>query len=263
MEDEPKTVVVPTFFPTFFIPRDLSKSLELRRAREFWDRAFMGVTPEVRNAPPGRDLSDIVNRLRASSAVDVLDVGCGLGRWSVTLARARFRVLAVDVSFEAVKIVRERARREGLAIATAVCAAQELSQLGIHVDAVVCNSVLDHMRPCDAEQAAESVAQVLNPAGLAYVSFDGSAQGGAGPEASSDYLVHSDGSWEYVAGSRRGMIWRFYDDAEVRRLFRAFEEEEFTVAASGQRRVWFRKPIEARGGIADTVSDLRSEPAAR
>jgi hypothetical protein len=38
------------------------------------------------------------------------------------------------------------------------------------------------------------------------------------------------------------MVWRFYDDAEIRRLFREFEEAGFTVAATGQRRTWFRKP---------------------
>ncbi len=149
-------------------------SRELEFAREFWDRSFKKVVPDVTDVPPGRDLSDIVGRLRAASAVDVLDVGCGLGRWSVTLAQAGFRVLAVDVSSEAVKIVRERAQREGLAIGMAVYAAQELSRLGVHVDAVVCNSVLDHMHPSDAERAASSIAQVLVPTGLAYVSFDGS-----------------------------------------------------------------------------------------
>jgi 2-polyprenyl-3-methyl-5-hydroxy-6-metoxy-1,4-benzoquinol methylase len=105
-------------------------SREIERAREFWDRSFKEVAPDVRDAPPGRDLSDIVGRLRAASAVDVLDVGCGFGRWSMTLARAGFRVLAVDVSSEAVRIVRERARREGLTIGSAVCAAQEFISVG-------------------------------------------------------------------------------------------------------------------------------------
>jgi len=214
---------------------------ELVSAREFWDRSFKDVAPDVRDAPSGRDLSDIVNHLRAASAVDVLDVGGGRGRWSMTLARAGFRVLAVDVSSEAVRIVRERAQREGLAIGTAVCAAQELSRLGVQVDAVVCNSVLDHMRPHDADLAATRIAQVLRHGGLAYVSFDGQEESAAGSETPSDHMVGSDGTWDYVAGPRKGMVWRFYDDAEIRRLFRKLEEVEFTVAATGQRRAWFRR----------------------
>ncbi|MCX6842453.1 MAG: class I SAM-dependent methyltransferase [candidate division WOR-3 bacterium] len=216
---------------------------ELVSAREFWDRCFKEVAPDVKDAPPGRDLSEIVNRLRAASAVDVLDVGCGLGRWSVTLARAGFRVLAVDVSSEAVRIVRERAQREGLAISTAVCAAQELSRPGVHVDAVVCNSVLDHMRPHDADMAATNIMQTLKPGGLAYVSFDGLDIGDTGPEVRQNYRVAADGTWEYVRGPRRGMIWRYYQDPEIRRLFREFEEVEFSVWNTGQRRTWFRKPI--------------------
>jgi SAM-dependent methyltransferase len=214
---------------------------EIERAREFWDRVFKGAAPDVRDAPCGRDLSDIVGRLRAARAVEVLDLGCGLGRWSVELARAGFRVLAVDVSSEAVRLVRERAQREGLAIGTAACATQELSQLGVSVDAVVCNSVLDHMRPSDAERSAESIAQILKPGGLAYVSFDGLDKGNTGPEVRQDYRVGADGTWDYMAGPRKGMTWRFYDDGEIRRMFRKLDVVEFAVAASGQRQAWFRK----------------------
>jgi SAM-dependent methyltransferase len=216
-------------------------SRELERAREFWDRIFREAALDAKDAPSGRDLSDIVGRLRAASAVDVLDVGCGFGRWSMTLARAGFRVLAVDVSSEAVRAVREQARSEGLTIGTAVCAAQELSRLGVHVDAIVCNSVLDHMRPSDAARAAGSMAQVLRPGGLANVTFDGPAENETGSEVPADHVVGVDGTWDYTVGPRKGMVWRFYDNAEIRRLFQEFEEVEFAVASTGQRRAWFRR----------------------
>jgi SAM-dependent methyltransferase len=215
---------------------------EIESAREFWDRVFKGAAPDVRDAPCGRDLSDIIGRLRAARAVEVLDLGCGFGRWSVELARAGFRVLAADVSSEAVRLVRERAQREDLAIGTAACAAQELSRLGVRVDAVVCNSVLDHMRPADAERSAESIAQVLKPGGLAFVSFDGMDQSGVSSGTTQDHVIGADGTWEYVHGPRRGMVWRFYDDSEIHELFLGLEEVEFAVANTGQRRAWFRKP---------------------
>jgi len=212
----------------------------LERTREFWDRAFREAAPDARNALAGRDISNIVTSLRAVSAVDVIDLGCGFGRWSLVLARAGFRVFAVDISSEAVLMARERAQREGLAIAIAACAAQELSRLGIRADAVVSNSVLDHMRPADAQEAVRGIVQVLKPTGLAYVSFDGQAE--RGTDAQPDHSVSADGTWEYVAGPRKGMTWRYYDDAEIRRLFQTFDELGLTVAANGRREAWFRKP---------------------
>jgi sensor histidine kinase regulating citrate/malate metabolism len=102
------------------------------------------------------------------------------------------------------------------------------------------------MRPPDAERSAENIAQVLRPSGLAYVSFDGMDQTGVSPEAMQDHVVSADRTCECVHGPRRGMVWRFYDDSEVRELFRELEEVEFAVANTGQRRVWFHK-LEIRG----------------
>ena len=213
----------------------------LHDAGETWDRIFTGRAAAMREAPPESDLSDIVDRLRTSPGVDVLDLGCGFGSWTITLARAGFRVVAVDVSPEAVGFVRRRAEREGLSVTTVVCAAQHLSSLGIQVDGIICNSVLDHMRPDDADLAVVGMASLLRPGGLAYVTFDGPDPDHAGSGCSADHLVHPDGTWEYLAGPRQGIMWRVYENSEIRHLFRRFEEVVFEASVSGQRLAWFRQ----------------------
>ena len=53
--------------------------------------------------------------LRVSPGTSVLDVGCGVGRWSRRLARAGARVTGVDLAPTMVAEARRRAARDGVA----------------------------------------------------------------------------------------------------------------------------------------------------
>ena len=209
----------------------------LEETRRFWDGAFLRSRREVPSGVGGR-LSGVIEFLRTRGAECVLDAGCGFGNWSLGLAREGFQVTATDISAEAVRIVVERSRQEGLSIAAEVLAVQELQLLERRIDAIVCNSVLDHMPPEDASLAIWNFSRVVRPNGIVYLSFDGPEEPSA--EEEQQITVKRDGTWLYVAGERKGMMWRYYTDKEIRRLCREMEMLEFSVGQQGQRRVWLR-----------------------
>ena len=76
----------------------------------------------------------------------VLDVGCGVGRETVELARRGARVVAVDLSPTLVASARRRATQAGVAdrVEFRVCAAEDLASGEDRFDVVLGNGVLHH-----------------------------------------------------------------------------------------------------------------------
>jgi len=202
---------------------------------QFWERQFF-------ETPPDRSLADqdwswLVERLRKAKVKTVLDVGFGMGHWSVALARAGFQVTAVEISALAVEYLQAWAKEEGLLIEAFVCPAQGLPT-DRAFDAVIANSVLDHMFKEEAEEAIRRIHTILRPGGLLLLGMDG-------PPNEEDekypHLVFPDGTWQFLGGRRDRLLWRFWTDAEIRELLQGFVVEEFWVRPDGKRHVWSRK----------------------
>ena len=97
----------------------------------------------------------------------VLDIGCGIGHFSLGMARmvgASGRVIAADLQERALTVVAHRARRAGLAarITTQHCDAGSCGAVG-PVDFVLAFWML-HETP-SAEQFCRQIAGVLSPGG--------------------------------------------------------------------------------------------------
>jgi 2-polyprenyl-3-methyl-5-hydroxy-6-metoxy-1,4-benzoquinol methylase len=82
--------------------------------------------------------------LRVRAAARVLDVGCGVGRWSRLLAARGADVLGVDLSPTMISEARRRAAAEGLGCRFGVADASRL-QLGERFDLVLGVTVLQHI----------------------------------------------------------------------------------------------------------------------
>ena len=211
----------------------------LEQAR-FWERRFFE-TPQDRSLAD-RDWSWLLGRLRAAGVKTVLDVGFGRGHWSVALARAGFQVTAVEISARAVGHLRAWAEEEGLSVEAFVCPAQELPTNRVF-DAVIANSVLDHMFKEEAEEAMRRIYAVLRPGGLLLLGMDGP------PDEEDEkypHLVFPDGTWQFLGGRRDRMLWRFWKDEELQNLLQDFTIDEFQVGPDGRRRIWAKKYGEDR-----------------
>jgi 2-polyprenyl-3-methyl-5-hydroxy-6-metoxy-1,4-benzoquinol methylase len=99
----------------------------------------------------------------------VLDVGCGVGRETVELARRGASVVAVDLSPTLVGAARKRAEDAGFAgrVEFKVCAAEDLADHGDQFDIVLGNGVLHHL---DLSAFKATLVRLLKPGAVAQFS---------------------------------------------------------------------------------------------
>jgi len=104
-------------------------------------------------------------RSGAGPRATALDVGCGVGRWSVELARHGYHVMGVDLSSNMIERAQERAAALNVDCEFITADAAQL-QLGRRFDVVLCVTVLQHiLDPCAARQAIGALAAHVAPGG--------------------------------------------------------------------------------------------------
>ena len=96
--------------------------------------------------------------------LDVLDLGCGGGIMSETLARRGARVIGVDPAKKALAMARSHAEQGGLTIDYREGRGDQLPLADGSVDRVVCVDVLEHIP--HLEPVFAEVRRVLRPGGL-------------------------------------------------------------------------------------------------
>ncbi len=105
--------------------------------------------------------------VRVTPGASILEVGCGVGRWSREFARNGAKVVGLDLSAEMLRQARERTSREGLDRSCRFVVA-DVAEFAISArfDTIVAVTVLQHVLDPDRFQASiDRLAEHLAPGG--------------------------------------------------------------------------------------------------
>jgi SAM-dependent methyltransferase len=216
----------------------VSETIDPRLAAQpgYWNALFKGASDAYRTLPVSQKVIDVTDFFLANGAADVVDVGCGLGRWVIHLARQGLRPTGVDIVKRAIEMGRRWAAADGLQADFAVASATALPFPDHRFDGYVGSNLLDHLGVENAREAVAEMRRVLRPGGVFFLSFDV-------PEAEPDkHETLPDGSWHFTEGSRAGLIWRPFSDDEIRGLLEGLEILDLMTVESGARWVFGRAP---------------------
>lgn len=216
----------------------ITPDIDPRQAAQphYWNKLFAGMSDAYRNLPMSQKAMDVSDFMIASGAAQVLDVGCGMGRWCLYMAKRGLTPTGVDIVERAIETAKRWADMEGVDAAFAVASATSLPFPDESFDGYVGSNLLDHLGLDNARKAVEEMGRVLRPGGVFFLSFDG-------PDTEpSPHEVMPDGSWYFIKGPFTGLMWRYFSDEEVTDLLKGFELTGFTTTETGARWVFGRVP---------------------
>ena len=107
------------------------------------------------------------NSKRILAGKTLLDVGCGGGLLTESLARWGAKVTGIDASSETIAVAQAHAQQEGLKIAYQVNSAEALAQTGEQFDCITALEIVEHV--ADVKSFLRALHLLLKPNGLLFM----------------------------------------------------------------------------------------------
>lgn len=182
-----------------------------------WDKIFIK-NISYQGTIIDTELTYFIKLAQKKNIRKIIDVGCGCGRHTIYLARNGFKVIAVDISKVALKILRRRI--ESLDMLNSVkiirCPISEIKN--IKSKGIVCTGVLHHEKKINVIKNIKKIIAMLEPNGILYVTIPSKNDVRfLGGEKKSSNVVYP------VNGPEKMIPHFFFDEKDIKRLFRPLQ----------------------------------------
>lgn len=164
-------------------------------AYQIWDERWQSDAGRKEWLNPDPRVLRLAQRLREAGALTALDLGCGVGRHSLALARLGYVTTAFDASLSGLQYTRKLAAEDGLGL---IFERGNMNALGFpdaSFDLVVSINVVYHGDESVVRQTLSEVKRVLKPGGVYHGTMLSKRNHhyGAGTEVSPNTFVKPDG----------------------------------------------------------------------
>jgi SAM-dependent methyltransferase len=146
--------------------RDMTEPSNRGGAHRAWEKAWATAEGRAEWTEPETAVQQVADFLARRKARDVLDIGCGVGRHALFLARQGFKVTAIDLSPTGLNYVRESAAAAGFEIVVQASAFDELPFPDASFDYALAWNVIYHGDAAALTRAIAEAWRVLRPGGL-------------------------------------------------------------------------------------------------
>ena len=162
----------------------------------------------------------------------VCDAACGFGANSLILQSNGFDVWGFDISESAVWITKELltpygVRKEQFKTASIL----NTEYPDNFFDAVAVRAALDHLCVNEFNRALDELKRITKENGLLYASFDSLES----DDTELEHSVLEDGSFLYTDERRDGLLFHYYSDEDIQKVFRGYEILDMETDGRGNR----------------------------
>lgn len=167
----------------------------------------------------------------------VCDAACGFGANSLILQSNGFEVWGFDISETSVWITKELLAPYGIQkerFKTASLSNTEYPD-GFF-DAVAVRAAMDHLCVDEFNSALVELQRITKSNGLLYVSFDPLEP----DDMELEHSVLEDGSFLYTDESRKGLLFHYYSDEDIKKAFDSYEILVMETDGRGSRHLVIR-----------------------